>query len=184
MLTRSWIAMRTGMAAVLASGAGSQPPDPSTETLNAHAFTLIGRDEHPPEDDVAVARVLDDFHDAASRADFNRYFGHWTDESVFLGTDATERWVGQEFKDFAKPYFDKGKGWTYKPRNRHVSFSRDGSSAWFDELLDNETYGVCRGSGVLVHVGTDWRVLQYNLSFMVPNDLADKVTGLIRASAK
>jgi hypothetical protein len=172
-----------GLAAMFTAAGGPQPPLYPGE-LNTDVLTLVGSDDRPPEDDRAVGRVLDDFHDAAAKADLDRYFGHWTDESVFLGTDATERWVGKEFKDFAKPHFDQGKGWTYKPRNRHVSLARDGNLAWFDELLDNEKYGVCRGSGVLVRAGTDWKVLQYNLSFMVPNDLADNVTSLIRTGAK
>ena len=172
-----------GLTLVIGAGAAPQPPDDPRE-LDPTAFTLVGRDDRPPDDDVAVARALDGFHDAAAHADFERYFAYWTDRSVFLGTDATERWVGQEFKDFAKPYFDQGKGWKYVPRDRRVTLSADGSVAWFDELLDNEKYGVCRGSGVLLREGKGWKIVQYNLAFMVPNDLADKVTGLIREGAK
>jgi SnoaL-like domain len=129
---------------------------------------------------VAINNALDRFHVAASKSDFDGYFSAWTDQSVFLGTDATERWSGQEFKDFAKPYFDKGKGWTYHPRNRHVTILGDHVTAFFDELLDSEKLGLCRGSGVLVKQGEDWKILQYNLSIPVPNDLAAAVTEMIR----
>ena len=34
----------------------------------------------------AISRVLDDWHAAASAADEQRYFGHFTPDAVFLGT--------------------------------------------------------------------------------------------------
>lgn len=122
-----------------------------------------------------VDAVLDDFHDAASKADFDRYFSHWTDSSVFLGTDDWERWVGREFRDFARPHFENGKGWTYAPRDRRVSLSADGSVAWFDELLTHAKLGTCRGSGVLANVGGQWKVMQYNLSVPIPNAIVEGV---------
>ncbi len=127
-----------------------------------------------------IEEVLDDFHDAASKADFNRYFSHWTGTSVFLGTDDWERWVGQEFKDYAKARFDTGKGWTYTVKERHVDFSPDGKAAWFDELLDNAKIGTCRGSGVLVKAGDDWTIMQYNLSMPIPNEMIEDVAKRIR----
>jgi hypothetical protein len=51
---------------------------------------------------------------------------------VFLGTDATERWDLAAFREFAHPYFAKGKAWTFVPR-RHVILSPAGDVAWFDE---------------------------------------------------
>lgn len=131
-----------------------------------------------------VERLLNDFHDAASKADFDGYFGHQTPDAVFLGTDGTERWVGQAFRDFCKPYFDQGKGWTYHPRDRHVRIADACGVAWFDEMLDNESYGPCRGSGVAVR-GEDgaWRIAQYNLSIPIPNDLAKPVVKMIRDHA-
>lgn len=131
-----------------------------------------------------VNEILDDFHAAASKSDFTRYFAHWDEQSVFLGTDATERWGGQQFKDFAKPYFDKAKGWKYRPRARHTSISPDGRTAWFDELLDNDKYGECRGSGVLIRSGDRWLLVQYNLSIPMPNDLAGDLTDRIRRFQK
>lgn len=136
-------------------------------------------DPPPPTGARAVGAVLDDFHDAASKADFDRYFSHWADDSVFLGTDATERWVGQSFRDFARPHFEKGAGWTYRPRDRRVSLDGDAAFAWFDELLDNDSYGECRGSGVLAQREGRWVILQYNLSIPIPNDLAAVETARI-----
>jgi len=131
-------------------------------------------------DTSAVAAALDDFHDAASKADGARYFAHFAPDAVFLGTDATERWTLAEFRAFAEPYFSKGRGWTYTPKERHVTIGPDGSTAWFDEILWNEKYGTCRGSGVLLKIDGAWRIAQYNLSIPIPNDLAGDITERIR----
>ncbi len=122
--------------------------------------------------------VLDDFHDAASKADEERYFSHFAPEGVFLGTDATERWTVDEFREYVHPYFSKGEGWTYVPRHRHVGV--DGDFAWFDEVLDNENYGELRGSGSMRRINGEWKILQYNLTFLVPNDKAKRVVDVIR----
>jgi hypothetical protein len=142
-------------------------------------------DDMSPEPVAAhIAQLLDEFHSAASKSDFDAYFRHWDALSVFLGTDATERWEGKGFKDFAKPYFEKGKGWTYRPRNRHVSVSPDARTAWFDELLDNDKYGECRGSGVFIRTDSGYILVQYNLSIPMPNDLAPEFTDKIRRFQK
>src|SRR5690606_18627761 len=110
------------------------------------------------------------------------YFALYADDAVFLGTDSTERWTIDEFKAYTKPRFSEGGGWTYRSTQRHVSFTPDGHTAWFDELLWNTSYGTCRGSGVLIKVGDDWKVSQYNLSIPIPNDLARGVVNTIRNS--
>ena len=135
-----------------------------------------------PDDSNDVAATLDAFHLAASKADFNGYFALFAPDGVFLGTDATERWTVDEFKAFAKPIFDQGQGWTYTAieGKRFIVIADDGKTAWFDELLDNSKYGTCRGSGVLRRSGDDWRIAQYNLSFMIPNDKAKAVVALLK----
>ena len=129
-----------------------------------------------------VTAVLDDFHDAAAKADEARYFAHFAPEGVFLGTDATERWTVEEFRAYAHPHFAKGSGWTYKPRDRSVEFSPAGDVAWFDEMLDNASYGELRGSGALRRIDGAWKITQYNLAFTVPNDAAKDVVERIRAA--
>jgi len=57
---------------------------------------------------------------------------------------------------------------------RHIYFDKTGTLAWFDELL-NTQMKICRGSGVLVKQGDEWKVQQYILSTMVPNDQLDQV---------
>lgn len=131
----------------------------------------------------AVAAVLDGFHASAAAADEEKYFSYLAPDAVFLGTDATERWTKDEFRKWAHPYFARGKAWTYRATSRWVSFSSDRRTAWFDELLENASLGTCRGSGVLVATSDGWRIEQYNLSIMVPNDAADDVVRTIRGDA-
>ena len=150
-------------------------------------FTVAAATSAPasvPPHEVAIASVLDGFHDAASKADGVRYFGYFASSGVFIGTDATERWTVAEFKGYAQPYFSKGKGWTYVPRDRHIQIAPDGRAAWFDELLDNAKYGMCRGTGVLVREGKAWKLAQYHLTVPVPNDLMTDVVALIRAASQ
>ncbi len=128
----------------------------------------------------AVASVLNQYHKAASEHDFQKYFGLMTADAVFIGTDATERWDVKAFKAYVKPHFDKGRGWTYTPKTRNISFAPDHKVAWFDEILDNAKYGTCRGTGVLVEEGKDWKISQYHLTIPVPNELADTLVKLIQ----
>src|SRR5438552_14617846 len=74
----------------------------------------------------AIARGLDDFHDAAAKADEPRYFAHFAKDGVFLGTDATERWDVTAFRAYAHPHFAKGKAWTMRASRRAIAFAADG----------------------------------------------------------
>ncbi|MBI3132222.1 MAG: nuclear transport factor 2 family protein [Acidobacteria bacterium] len=132
----------------------------------------------------AVHKVLDDWHDAAAKADEARYFGHLTADSVFMGTDATERWDKAAFLAFAHPYFAKGKAWSFNAVRRAVMFSPDGRTAWFDEDLDTPNMGPCRGTGVLSLQEGRWMIRHYNLTVPIPNPLMDDVKNRIAAHLK
>jgi len=134
--------------------------------------------------EAAVAAVLDDWHAAAASADEARYFGHFAEGAVFLGTDATERWTVDEFRKYAHPYFAKGKAWSFRAVSRHVAFSKDGSVAWFDESLDTPNLGPSRGSGVLVRTPGGWKIAHYDLSVPIPNDLMKELKERIDRYAK
>ncbi len=131
----------------------------------------------------AIDNTLNQLHDAASKADGSRYFKLFTDDAVYIGTDAGERWTIKEFRAFAEPYFAKGTGWTYKPRSRHVVIADIPCHcvAWFDELLDSESYGTSRGSGVLTLKNGSWKISQYALTFPIPNELSKGMTDEIKA---
>jgi ketosteroid isomerase-like protein len=130
-----------------------------------------------------VEATLNEFHDAASKADARRYFALLTRDAIYIGTDAAERWTLDQFRAFAEPYFNKGRGWTYTPRQRHVTIADIPCAcvAWFDELLDSEAYGTSRGTGVLLKQDGKWKISQYALTFPIPNDLAKGMTDEIKA---
>lgn len=118
--------------------------------------------------------ALDVWHKAAAKADASTYFGMMTDDAIYIGTDATENWDKKAFETFAKPYFDKGKAWSFKALERHIYFDASGKLAWFDELL-NTQMKLCRGSGVAVKKGKEWKIKQYVLSMTIPNDNTNEV---------
>jgi ketosteroid isomerase-like protein len=118
--------------------------------------------------------ALDVWHKAAAQADASTYFGMMTDDAIYIGTDATENWDKKAFEAFAKPYFDKGKAWNFTALERHIYFDASGKLAWFDELL-NTQMKLCRGSGVLVKIGKEWKIKHYVLSMTIPNDNTNEV---------
>lgn len=124
-----------------------------------------------------IITMLDSFNSAAAKADFTKYFNFYTEDAIFTGTDVTERWDKKAFMVWAKPIFDKGKAWDFTALERHVYFDKTGTFAWFDELL-NTQMKICRGSGVLVKQGKDWKVQQYILSTTIPNNILDSVIKL------
>ena len=121
-----------------------------------------------------INTVLDNWHKAAAEAKFDNYMNSMTDDAIFIGTDATENWNKKEFMAFAKPYFDKGKAWSFTSLERHVYLDKSGKTAWFDELL-NTQMKICRGSGVLVKIGNEWKIKHYVLSMTIPNDNTNEV---------
>ena len=132
----------------------------------------------------AVAAVLDDWHLAAAGANEDRYFDHFAESAVFLGTDPTERWEKAAFRNWAHPYFKRGKAWTFKSTRRVITVSAGGGAAWFDEDLSSLDLGSCRGTGVLTREKGRWVIQQYSLSVPVPNDLMEAVLAQIEVKAK
>ncbi len=124
--------------------------------------------------------LLDNWHKAATNTDLENYFNKMTNDAIYLGTYASERWTKDDFYKFCKPYFDKGKAWNFKPKNRHIYVSGTGKIAWFDEILDT-WMGNCRGSGVLVYKNRKWKIKQYNLAVAVPNDIIKNYVKLLKS---
>jgi len=137
----------------------------------AIADTEITMDGTDPE--TAINKLVDNWHQAASDADSMTYFSSMhNDASIFMGTDATERWTTVEFAQWSHRFFQRESAWTFVPRTRHVKVH--GVVGWFDEVLDSDHMGECRGSGVVIQGDEgQWRIAHYVLSFPVPNDLAD-----------
>ncbi len=114
--------------------------------------------------------VLDALHQYASSADWNNYFDLYLNKGVFIGTDASEHWDVTSFESYAKPT----KGWRYMPTTRKLV--RHNNVIVFDELLENQSYGLCRGTGTLIQTDNGWKIAQYHLSFPIPNGIAKSIT--------
>ena len=122
-----------------------------------------------------INSTLDNWHKAASEANFEAYFNLMSADGVFIGTDATENWQNKAFKNFSKPYFDKGKAWSFTTIERNIYTNKTNDFAWFDELLDTQMK-ICRGSGVLEKVNGEWKIKHYVLSIAIPNENVNEVT--------
>ena len=152
-------------------------------TISAHAIKTANHRGVAKKTMKEVSLTLDSLHRYASEAKGSAYFELFDKKAIFLGTDASERWSKQQFKDYAFPHFNKGKGWTYNIRERHIYFSDDRKTAWFDERLNNKKLGECRGSGVLILTESGWKISQYNLTIPVPNSLAAEFAEKIKKTS-
>ena len=122
-----------------------------------------------------ISAMLDSFNVAAAKSDYDGYFRFYTDNAIFIGTDATENWNKEAFMKWAKPAFDKKRTWNFKSIKRNIYFTDSSHDfAWFDELL-NTQMKICRGSGVLVKQDNHWKVQQYVLSMTIPNEKIEDV---------
>ena len=116
-----------------------------------------------------VNTLIVNWHKAASDANFKEYFRVLDSTAVYIGTAAEEIWTKEQFANFSKPYFDKGKAWSFTTLERNIYVSKSANIVWFDELIDT-WMGTCRGSGVLEKKEDSWKIKQYVLSVAIPND--------------
>ena len=124
-----------------------------------------------------INKLLDTWHSYATNAD-TAFFDIIADDGIYIGTAEEEVWNKKEFLQFAKPYFDKGKAWDFKPYDRNIYFNDNNNVAWFNEKLDT-WMGVCRGSGILQNSENGWKIYQYTLSMTVPNEKVKDVISVI-----
>jgi hypothetical protein len=121
-----------------------------------------------------INAIVNNWHKAATNANFENYFSKMDSVSVFIGTDASENWTKTQFEKFSKPYFDNGKAWDFKTLERNIYISKNKDLVWFDELL-NTWMGTCRGSGVIEKNQNQWKIKHYVLSVSIPNESINKV---------
>lgn len=119
--------------------------------------------------EMEINTLLDNWHLAAAKADEDTFFGSMTADAIYIGTDASERWLRDELKEWSKEYFARDSAWAFTAKERQVHLSDDGQYAWWNETLDT-WMGICRGSGVLQLTAEGWKIKQYHLSITVPND--------------
>ena len=152
--------------------------EPTTDiALSAQATRAVSTKELTA-DSASPAAVLSALHQAAATADWDRYFDLFTADASFLGTDKSEHWQMPAFEQYARAT----KGWTYQEISR--SITEHGDVAAFDEELNHEKYGISRGTGTLVRTADGWKILQYHLSFPIPNGLALRITEQIKVFRK
>lgn len=130
-----------------------------------------------------VNAFVDAWHDDAANARM-AYFDKIAKDGVYIGTDRTELWRRDEFKAWAKKYFERKSAWSFKATRRNVYASADGSLIWFDELLDTPNMGPCMASGVIRKTPKGFEIVHYQLSMAVPNEVAGQVTRLIAEHEK
>jgi len=118
-----------------------------------------------------VARFIDEWHDDAAHARLS-YFDKMAKEGVYIGTDKSERWTRDEFKAWAKRFFERPSAWAFKSFNRHINFSEDHRWIWFDEQLHTQM-GICQATGVIQQTARGLEIMHYQLSLTVPNELTD-----------
>lgn len=116
-----------------------------------------------------IVKFIEKWHIAASEAKLDTYFDMMSENAIYIGTDANERWTKKEFYQFCEPHFLKGKTWDFKPFDRQIYYSDDLQTIWFDELL-NTWMGVCRGSGVIIMENDKLKISHYHLSVTIKNE--------------
>ena len=141
-------------------------------------ISFAGCNKPNPQEE--VNSVLDSLHHLASVADQKKYIDLFSKNAVFFGTDISERWPIDEFDSYVKSRFDTGTGWTYKTNSRNIFVAKDKRTAWFDEIVENKSYGEFRGTGVLVLENNEWKISQYNLLLPIPNDYLQKYANEIK----
>jgi len=142
-------------------------------------FTLLScaqNNQSQQSDIAAINGVLDSYHQAAANGEWDSYFDLMSDDGVFIGTDARERWVKLEFRQ----YSSGSNGWVYTPQQRNINITPDGKTAWFDEALLSQSYGSSRGTGVLIRTTQGWKISQYHLTLPIPNGMVRDVTKQIK----
>ena len=143
-------------------------------------FASIGA--YAQEPDAAIKQqvnvFIDEWHDDAAHARM-AYFDKIAKDGVYIGTDKTELWHKDEFKVWAKKYFERKSAWAFKLIKRNVYVGGDRHYIWFDELLDT-TMGICRASGVIHKTASGFEIEHYQLSLAVPNEVTAPVSKIIK----
>jgi hypothetical protein len=123
--------------------------------------------------------LISSWHQAATNADEDIYFGLMAPGSIFIGTDASERWTKDEFMTYAESAFQKETAWDFTTVYRHITVADDRRQAWWDEKLDT-WMGTCMATGVLQKTPEGWKITHYQLSLAVPNDKIKAFQELIK----
>jgi ketosteroid isomerase-like protein len=148
--------------------------------LSAAATGLpAGRDD-ASQAKAEIDALMTSWHKAAATADAKTYFGLMAPGSVFLGTDATERWTKEEFEKYAASRFKGGSAWVYWATERNIGLAADGTTAWVDETLASKSYWTCRGTAALEKIGGAWKIRLYSLTYTIPNSAVREIMPVVK----
>jgi thiol-disulfide isomerase/thioredoxin len=166
--------------------------DPKGKNMNRCAISLClaifglciqAQEQEKTDASKIIHQFLDAWHRAAATANREVFFGSMDEDSIYIGTDAGERWRKTEFSSWAGHAFDRSCAWDFKPIERQIYISEDGNYAWFNETLAT-WMGVCRGSGVLKRYENHWKIKHYHLSVTVPNEIIKEFIALVGRTSK
>jgi hypothetical protein len=113
-----------GLLASVAAGctAGQPAATPAPPPLSDADFTA------------RVNAFVDEWHEDAAHAR-PAFFDKIASDGIYIGTDKTERWAREAFREWAKPAFARPVAWAFTPLHRNVRFSPDRTFIWFDEQV-------------------------------------------------
>ena len=110
---------------------------------------------------------MDQWHLAAHEADANAFFGQMSADGIYIGTDASERWLRDELRLWSKKAFEREHAWSFTALERNW---QQQENFWIcDELLETGM-GICRATAVIVKEEGIWKIQHYQLSLAVPNE--------------
>ena len=145
-------------------------------------FISLGASAQAAEGDVAyrakINAFVDEWHDDAANARL-AYFDKIAPHGIYIGTDKTELWNRDQFKAWAQRFFERKSAWSFKAVKRNIYMSADKKFIWFDELLDTQM-GPCQASGVIRKTDKGFEIEHYQLAIAVPNEVAEKVTKMVK----
>ncbi|MGI9519604.1 MAG: S41 family peptidase [Pirellulaceae bacterium] len=134
-------------------------------------------------DDAAKAEIeqmLTRFRQSAAQADSKAYFDCIAPDAILFGTDEAERWTVETHRQFVQPYFDRDIGWSRTIRDRRVYLGADQQFGWFEEISERVEGVPMRTTGVVRKIDGQWKIVQYNTAFAIPNEIVADVSELIR----
>ena len=125
-----------------------------------------------------VNAFVDEWHQDAAHAR-PAFFDKIAADGIYIGTDKTERWTKEVFREWAKPAFARPTAWAFTPLHRNLRFTPDRTVIWFDEQV-RSAMGILQATGVMRPTATRFEMVHYQLSIAVPNDLLPEITGAIK----
>lgn len=120
-----------------------------------------------------ITALLNTHHRATATKNVAMLKNCFVPRGQFIGSDDSEHWPVEEYADRLA---DTESGWDVTEclgRSIYAVGTNKPPSAFFFEIMRHAKYGVMRGSGVVVKEDGDWMIVQYVLSFSVPNKVVD-----------